>query len=107
MKTCYNYRLWCMTGAEAFDLPKNSTQSAVTFPTTGWRAPSGRDTWLYVPEVDGSVRLSDIVYGLGGSASEGSGRRWEVIWLACRVIEAKDTTKSKQMTHPKCTITVV
>lgn len=107
-KRCYNYRLWAMTGAEAFTLPRASTQDATRFRPGGFQAPPGADTWLYVPRVDQSVCLADLVYGLGGAASRGTDHRWEVVWLACRIEEDRDETARKQKTHPlEGTITLV
>ncbi len=84
-KLCYNYRLWSLTGSEKSELPRSSSQDAEGF-IRGWRCKKGANNYIYVSRPGNSVRLSDITYGLGGAASIGKQRSWEVVWLACREI---------------------
>jgi hypothetical protein len=89
---CYNYRLCALTGSEAITVPIG-TQDAKDF-VRGWRADAGAETWLIVKTLGESVSLADIVYGLGGGASEGTGMQWEVLWLACREVFPNDDIPS-------------
>lgn len=82
-KRCPNYRLWPLTGNETTQLPLAQTSDATEF-IRGWRAKAGAERWIYVNGLGSSVTLAQIVYGLGGAASSGGLKRWEVLWFACR-----------------------
>lgn len=93
---CKNYRLWAMTGSEQFSLPRATTQDGKQF-VRGWRTVPGEDNYVYMATPGDSIRLSDIVYGLGGASSLGSGQSWEVIWLACREVIGSHADFSTRM----------
>lgn len=93
---CKNYRLWALTGSEKFRLPRETTQDGKQF-IRGWRTIPDKDNIVYIATPGDSIRLCDIVYGLGGASSLGTGQRWEVIWLACREVIGSHAEFSTRM----------
>lgn len=79
----FNYRLSALMGSESITLLDALTKDGSEF-IKGWKATTGANTFVIVKTPGESICLSDIVYGLGGAASKGTGIEWEVVWLACR-----------------------